>query len=50
MSEIEETAFAEGLSTLRASAAKLVKLGITTIAEMDRIVHDNNVYDELEDN
>jgi type IV pilus assembly protein PilB len=37
--EIEEIALEEGMSTLRMSAARLVREGITTIAEMRRITY-----------
>ena len=46
ISEITDIAMAQGLNTLKMSCVKLIKKGITTIAEMDRIVHDAKVYTE----
>ncbi len=44
--DIEKTAIEEGMSTLRMSCARLVKEGVTSIAEMRRIVYSNE--DEVE--
>ena len=44
--DIEKTAVEEGMSTLRMSCARLVKEGVTSIAEMRRIVYSNE--DEVE--
>lgn len=40
-SEIERIALADGMSTLKMSAARLVKEGITSIAELKRIAYSN---------
>lgn len=39
--EIERQALAEGMSTLRMSAARLVREGVTSIAELQRIAYTN---------
>ena len=46
MSELEEIAREEGLCTLKEGCVKLIKMGITTIQEMDRIVHDPTILEE----
>ena len=48
VNEIETAATAEGLVTLRKSAARLIIDGVTTVAEMDRIVHDSSIFAEEE--
>ncbi len=40
-SEIERIALADGMSTLKMSAARLVLEGMTSIAEMKRIAYSN---------
>ena len=40
--EIENIAVHEGMSTLRSSAARLVREGITTIDEFKRIIYTND--------
>ncbi len=47
--ELEKIALAEGMSTLKHSAARLVKEGVTSIDEMKRIVYVDEDEDEEED-
>lgn len=44
--EITDIAMKQGLSTLKMSCIKRIKDGTTSIAEMDRIVHDAKIYNE----
>lgn len=44
MEEIEQIAIDEGMTTLRLSASKLVREGITTLHELDRITYSNDVW------
>ena len=44
MEEIEQIAIDEGMTTLRLSASKLVREGITTMHELDRITYSNDVW------
>ena len=46
ISEITDIAMKQGLSTLKMSCIKRIKDGTTSIAEMDRIVHDAKIYNE----
>lgn len=48
MSELEEIAREDGLCTLKDSCIKLIKKGITTVQEMDRIVHSPEIIEEDE--
>ena len=43
INEIETLAKKEGLHTLKESAIQLILQGVTTISEMDRIVHDSSI-------
>ena len=47
ISEIEAIALRQGLSTLKMSGTKLIKQGITSIAELDKIVHEVDVEDAI---
>ena len=49
ISEITKIAMEQGLSTLKMSCTKLVKKGITTIQEMDKIVHESKIIEEVEE-
>ena len=40
--QIQQTAIEDGMSTLSASCARLVKEGVTTIGEMKRLVYSEN--------
>lgn len=46
ISELEEIAKQEGLQTLRDSAIRLILQGVTTIDEMDKIVHEAEIKEE----
>lgn len=46
ISEITDIAMKQGLNTLKMSCIKRIKDGTTSIAEMDRIVHDAKIYNE----
>ena len=50
LSKIENTALEQGLHTLKMSVIRQIKAGVTTVEEMDRIVHEPEdiYYDELE--
>ena len=39
----------QGLQTLKMSAIKLIKQGITTVEELDRIVHEPDIEMDLEE-
>ena len=49
LNEIEDIAMKQGLQTLKMSAIKLIKQGITTVEELDRIVHEPDVEMDLEE-
>ena len=49
LNEIEAIAMKQGLQTLKMSAIKLIKQGITTVEELDRIVHEPDVEMDLEE-
>jgi type IV pilus assembly protein PilB len=48
ISDIEVIAKEEGLKTLKDSSIRLILQGITTVSEMDRIVHEVDVVDDEE--
>ena len=49
LNEIEDIAMKQGLQTLKMSAIKLIKQGITTVEELDRIVHEPDIEMDLEE-
>ena len=49
LNEIEAIAMKQGLQTLKMSAIKLIKQGITTVEELDRIVHEPDIEIDLEE-
>ena len=49
LNEIEAIAMKQGLQTLKMSAIKLIKQGITTVEELDRIVHEPDIEMDLEE-
>ena len=49
LNEIEDIAMKQGLQTLKMSAVKLIKQGITTVEELDRIVHEPDIEQDLEE-
>ena len=46
--EIKEVALSEGMHTLRMSAGKLVREGVTSFHEMMKVSFDNDVIEERE--
>ena len=49
LNEIEDIAMKQGLQTLKMSTIKLIKQSITTVEELDRIVHEPDIEMDLEE-